>query len=109
MKFDYNQIEAKVLPNFKNGEKELRVKMYDDELNKIMRGTLIPGASIGLHTHENNSEIIYIISGHGVAIIDGKQEEVGPNICHYCKKGSSHTLINNSNETLEFFAVVSNQ
>ena len=109
MKIDFNKMEEEIKPNFKGGEKEYRVKDYTDDLNKIMRGRLIPGASIGLHTHEVNSEIIYIIKGSGKTICDGVEFRLNEGDCTYCKKGHNHTLINDTNEDLVFFAVVCTQ
>lgn len=109
MMIDFNSMEEKILPEFKGGEKEYHAKMHTDELNKIMYGTLIPGASIGMHTHDTGSEIIYFLKGNGRAVYDGKEERVSAGMCHYCPKGHAHTLINDSDADLVFFAVVTEQ
>ncbi len=101
-----NNTEKNVIKNFKGGEKETTAFMHTDENNRILFGTLCPGASIGMHTHETNSEVIYITSGRGMLLYDDGEEEVYEGICHYCPMGHSHSLINNSNEELHFFAVV---
>ena len=106
MKIDFNLIEKKSLPNFKGGEKNFDVKMFDDGESKIMRGTLVPGVSIGFHAHTENAEIIYILSGKGKCLFEDGEEALVPGDCHYCPKGKSHSLINNGVENLEFFAVV---
>lgn len=106
MLIDFNAISESVIPNMRGGEKEVHAHMYTDSLCKIMKGTLIPGASIGLHTHESNSEVIYILSGTGKILYDGAYEPLGPGSCHYCPKGHAHSLINDSNGDLVFFAVV---
>ena len=67
MLIEFDKMETTVIPHMRGGEKEVSAQMYTDSLGKIMRGTLIPGASIGLHTHETSSEIIYILSGTGPA------------------------------------------
>ena len=67
-----------------------------------MRGRLVPGASIGLHTHETSSEIIYIFQGSGKVLYDGEYEPVRTGTCHYCPKGHAHSLINDGNEDLTF-------
>ena len=72
-------------------------------------GRLVPGASIGLHTHEAGSEIVYILSGEGKALYDGGQETLTAGDCHYCPKGHSHSLINGGGEDLVFFAVIPQQ
>ena len=61
MIIDFNAVEEKINPNFKGGEKAFNAKITGDALNKIIHGRLEKGASIGLHTHETNSEIIYRI------------------------------------------------
>ena len=62
--------------------------------------TLEPGASIGLHTHQGNSEIIYILSGTGKVLYDGAYETLVPGACHYCPEGHEHSLINDGKDEL---------
>lgn len=106
MKLEFNKLELKVMKNFNGGEKELSANMYIDENIKIFKGKLIPGASIGLHTHTDSSEIIYILSGIGTILCNGKEETLKPGDAHYCPMNSSHTFINKTDEDIEFFAVV---
>jgi mannose-6-phosphate isomerase-like protein (cupin superfamily) len=107
MIIDLSKIPEKEIPNFRGGNKAYNVKLFDDGQVKIMYGRLVPGASIGLHTHETNCEVIYILSGKGKAIYEDNSEEVSAGVCHYCPMGHSHSLINDGNEDLVFFAVVS--
>lgn len=106
MYIDFDGMQTKALPNFKGGEKTFRANMFDDGDTKIMRGRLESGASIGLHTHEANCEIIYILSGNGKVKYDDTEEKLSAGSCHYCPKGHSHSLINDGDEDLVFFAVV---
>lgn len=109
MLIEFDKMETTVIPHMRGGEKEVSARMYADPLGKIMRGTLIPGASIGLHTHETSSETIYILSGTGKVLCDGVYEPLAVGSCHYCPKGHAHSLINDSGEDLVFFAVVPEQ
>lgn len=109
MIFDLKNEKAEALPNFKGGEKYLDAKMHYDGVNRILHGRLIPGATIGLHTHETDSEMIYFLSGRGYMLFDGKKEEVEAGMCHYCPKGHTHCMINDSDGDLVFFAVVASQ
>lgn len=106
---DFNKLNETVLHNFYGGEGDTVARMYVDDTNKIMKGKLAPGCSIGMHCHETSSEIIFILSGVGTAILDGEQETLTAGTCHYCQKGQSHTLINNGTEDLVFYAVVPQQ
>ena len=84
MIIDFEKVQEKVLEHFNGGEKALIAKMSVDEKNKILYGKLESGATIGLHTHDTSSEIIYILEGTGKVLYDGKYEEVKKGVCHYC-------------------------
>lgn len=109
MIIDFNKLEEVENKNFKGGEKSVFIKTYKDNLNKIMHIVLEPSASIGLHSHIKNSEILYIIKGSGKFIIDEKEEEIVSGQAHYCPRNHIHTLINDGTENLECFAVVPEQ
>ena len=109
MLIDFSKIEEVRVPNFKGGEKELLKKAYADGRNCIMLDRLMPGASIGRHTHETNSEIMYIVSGTATFTVGDTVETVQAGHCHYCPKGGTHMLQNRGEEPLVFFAVVTEQ
>ena len=109
MRLDFNRMEQTVIPGFLGGQGELRAQMYADERNRFLRGILPPGSTIGYHSHDTSSEIIYILSGTGKVKIDDGEEPLKAGDCHYCPKGHAHSLINDSQGELEFFAVVPQQ
>ncbi|HJB70311.1 MAG TPA: cupin domain-containing protein [Candidatus Flavonifractor avistercoris] len=106
MKLDFDAMEETAIPRFRDGEKTTYARMFVDGNNRIMRGRLGPGASIGLHPHQGSSEIVYILSGTGKALYDGGEEALAPGGCHYCPEGHAHSLVNDGGEDLIFFAVV---
>ena len=105
----FTESDFKEIPNFKGGNGVFRAAIVADDKNKILKGILPPLASIGLHTHDTSSEIIFILSGSGITVCDGNEEKVSSGDCLYCKKGSSHTLRNDGHEDLVFYAVVPEQ
>ena len=109
MKINFNEMEAKVNNRFKDGEGDFIAKIKSDDLNKIIYGTLTPGSSLGYHKHETNSEIIYILEGNGKCKYEDEVQSLSKGDCHYCKKGHSHSLINDSDSDLKFFAVIPEQ
>ncbi|MCD7724348.1 MAG: cupin domain-containing protein [Clostridiales bacterium] len=109
MIINFDNMEEQAIPHFKGGEKEFRTRMYTDELCKIMRASLEPGATIGFHTHENSSEIIFMLKGTGVVLYEDGREILPAGCCHYCPEGHSHSLRNESSEVIEFYAVVPEQ
>ena len=107
----FDEIAESVLPAFKGGEKEFRANMYFDGHNRLFKGRLVPGASIGLHTHEDSCETIFILSGKGsiLEIEDGQEtmKDVKSGDCLFCAKGHSHSLRNTAKtEDLVFYASV---
>lgn len=106
---NFEEIDTVEIPEFNGGTGITKGKMFIDNNGKIMKAILEKGSSIGMHTHKTSSEIIYIISGTAKCILDGKEEIVEAGQCHYCPKGSSHSVINENNENLIMFCVVPNQ
>lgn len=106
MLIKFDQISETVIPKMRDGEGQVVFHMHVDGDNKIMQGLLAPGCSIGLHTHDTSSEIIYILSGAGKVLYDGEYEPLSAGSCHYCPKGHAHSLINDGKDDLTFFAVV---
>ena len=106
---DFAGIPEQKIPHFQGGEKEFAVRMLNAPACRILHGRLIPGASIGLHTHETSSEIIYVLSGSGKVLYDGAWEEISAGQAHYCPKGHAHSLVNSGSEELVFFAAVPEQ
>ena len=116
MIIDFNRMDVTILPNFKGGEKDFAANMFFDGTNRIFKGVLVPGASIGMHTHDDSCEVIFILEGHGTIVEkepESESESVSPvsaGDCLYCPKGHSHSLRNTSEEgDLVFYATVPQQ
>ena len=116
MIIDFNKMDVTVLPNFKGGDKEFKANMFFDGTNRIFRGTLEPGASIGMHTHEDSCEVIFILEGNGTILEKDPSSDtetlttVSAGQCLYCPKRHTHSLRNTSDEgNLVFYAVVPQQ
>ena len=109
MILDYNTLPFEDIPHFKDGEGTFRVQMYFDGTTRIMHGFLAPGASIGLHRHEGTAEILFLVRGQGLLTEDGVQQTLHANQCTFCPEGHEHSLFNNGETDLEFYAAVPKQ
>ena len=109
MVIDFKNMDVTVIENFRGGEKSTEAKMFYDGTNRIMLARLVPGASIGLHTHDAGSEIIYVLEGCGKMLYDDSEERLSAGMCHYCLKGHAHSFINDSEADLVFFAAIPQQ
>lgn len=106
MTIDFNNMGAVSIPSFKGGEKEMLTKMFFDGTTRILHGVLVPGASIGEHTHTDSCEILFVVKGSGTIIDDGVSSAIEAGQCTYCPKDHSHSLINTGTANLEFYAAV---
>ena len=86
MVIDFEKIAEAHLEGFKGGQGKLDTRNYVDDKVKIMYSTLRPGASTGLHTHEGNCEIIYVV--------------------HYCPMNHAHYMENLTDHDLVYLAIV---
>ena len=109
MILDLMEIPEKAMPNFKGGEGIAWVRMFNDDLNRILMLRIQPGCSIGLHTHETNSEIMHVLSGTARVVMDGQIEYVHAGQTHYCPKGHTHMTEPYGMKELVLLAVVPEQ
>ncbi len=70
------------------------------------RITIAPGSSIGLHQHDNEEEIFYIINGKGLVNDNGSISEVGAGDSIITGNGASHSIENTGDGPLEMMAVI---
>ena len=109
MQIRFEDIPEAVVPHARGGEKEFRKRAFTTDDNTVMLGRLIPGASLGVHTHEDESETMYILSGTGRMYYDGAYETLTAGQAHHCPKGHTHGLENAGEDDLVFFAVLPKQ
>ena len=106
MVIDFEKIAEAHLEGFKGGQGKLDTRNYVDDKVKIMYSTLRPGASTGLHTHEGNCEIIYVVSGTATFHYDDTVEEVRQGQVHYCPMNHAHYMENLTDHDLVYLAIV---
>ncbi len=106
MIFDFNQAVNYSIPNLNGGDGTVFAKVIPTETGSVMYAVVPPGSSIGFHTHENDMDFNFILSGTGVAICDGKEEALSPGTCHFCPKGSRHSIRNDGNSDLQIYIAV---
>ena len=81
----------------------------DEMTNKIkiiMANDLEVGAMIGEHSHTDDEEFYYIVSGQGKVIDDGMEKLVGAGDLIYTGSGHSHSLENTGDVKLKFLAFI---
>ena len=106
------EIEGKVLSNFRGGEGHVTMFHFLTEqeakgTGRLFAKTVIePGNSIGLHTHEGDTEAYYILKGKALLSDNGNEVILEPGDCNVCLDGQSHSIKNVGEETLEYISVI---
>lgn len=106
MRIDFNDITDVPIENLNHGTGVVYAKMSVQKNGKLVVAKIPAGASIGMHKHTTSDDINYVLRGHGTAICDGKEESLTAGVCHYCPKGSAHSIINTGTEDLILFTAV---
>ena len=96
--------EGELLGQFAYTRKQTNEK---DAFREIGWLTLPPGASIGVHKHDDNEDVYIIISGQGIFTdSDGKESEVKAGDITIARPGQSHALKNVGEEPLVFLDLI---
>ena len=68
--------------------------------------TLEKDCGIGLHEHNGESEVYYVLEGEGVLEDNGVKTTFRKGDCHVCGDGCSHALSNEKEEPLILVAAI---
>lgn len=108
----HDQLEIAVQHEFRGGkgtvtfEHFMNQEMANGAGRLFAKSTLPPGASIGLHKHEGDCEVYYILEGKGLVNDNGVGVELGPGDINFCPDGGSHSIENIGKEDLVYIAMI---
>ena len=106
------QMHLEVKENMRDGEGSINILhlLKKDEIKGNSRLcakiTINPGDSIGLHSHDNEEEIFYVISGKGEVNDDGVIDKLNPGDVLLTGDGAKHSVKNIGDEALEMIAII---
>ena len=100
--------------------KNIRGGIGEVEMQKILNGPdemfgkgrmfcrmiVPPGHTLGLHSHEGDNEIFYVLSGSGVYHDNGETVVLKPGDTAVCKDGENHAMENVGDEPLQMIALI---
>jgi len=95
--------------NLRNGNGIVFIEKYSTlpvNCKMYARITLTPASSIGVHTHIDDEEIIYVVKGKGQVLIDDNFYPLEVGSVNIAKKGQKHSVINNSKKPLVILAII---
>lgn len=69
--------------------------------------TFPPGSDPGTHSHENEEEVIYVISGNGETKVGDRTYPLEPGVAVFTEPGIEHGVKNTGSEPLVLISVFS--
>ena len=92
------------------GRVEFRHPFTVEELGgrfcNLMRATLRPGDSVGVHAHSENAEVYYMLEGSATVIDDGVETVLNPGDAQFCADGHTHGIYNHTDKEASFLAII---
>ena len=92
-----------------NKDKFYRAEIVTDKMNaKHLNGIFVilpppsSGAKVAYHYHKDRESVLYIISGTGNEIVDGKKVPVKAGDVLFILPGVKHTIENNSDKEIRY-------
>ncbi len=67
-----------------------------------MMGLLVPGSQVPYHYHKKRESVIFIISGEGIEVIEGREIPIKTGDVLFIPAGEKHTTINRSDRDLRY-------
>ncbi len=108
----HNELQRDVQQNFRGGKGSVTLEHFMDQQMARGAGRLFaqfiipPGASVGLHKHEGDSEVYYILEGKALVSDNGTDVVLGPGDVNFCPDGGSHSIENIGDTDLKYIAVI---
>lgn len=76
---------------------------------QIVAMSLKPNENIGFEIHQDTSQMFYVLSGMGIAYIDGETVAINTGDIVVAERGESHDIINAGTKELKLLTVYSQQ
>jgi mannose-6-phosphate isomerase-like protein (cupin superfamily) len=106
------QMAAEVRENMRGGDGKVEIlhifkkEELTGKTRLFAKLRLEKNCSIGYHSHEDEEEVFYIMSGSGKATEDDQEYEVTAGDAILVGGGRGHTIRNDSDEPLQILAVI---
>ena len=86
----------------------LTPKELADKCAMFAKVTIPPGASIGVHFHNGNTETYHILQGEALYNDNGKEIKIAAGTTTFCPDGEQHGIENIGSDDLIFMALIIN-
>ncbi|MEO6938852.1 MAG: cupin domain-containing protein [Candidatus Kapaibacterium sp.] len=82
-----------------------RTVLYTGKKSQLVLMNIPPGGEIGLETHPNVEQTLFILSGTGTAILDGESRPIKTGDALVVTPGTAHNVVNSSEQAMKIYTV----
>ncbi len=92
-------------PQFPGVSVQLLISKTHTPHASTIRAKVNPGAEITTHTHERETEVVYILDGEAILVLDDEQHTLLAGACVSIAAGTPHSLRNEGDTVVDILAV----
>jgi mannose-6-phosphate isomerase-like protein (cupin superfamily) len=82
-----------------------RRELLTGEHTQVVVMTIPAGGEIGEEVHDDVDQVLAIVAGEGVAILEGEESHIGPDRLVHVPAGLRHNIVNRGSEPLRLYTV----
>jgi len=82
-----------------------RTVLFTTKLSQLVVMSLKPGEDIGLETHGDVDQILTIVAGNGVSILNGEERSIEPDSVVVVPAGTSHNFVNSTEGEMKLWTI----
>jgi mannose-6-phosphate isomerase-like protein (cupin superfamily) len=72
---------------------------------QIVLMSIPPGGEIGAEVHDNVDQVLAVVAGEGVVVLDGEESRVGPDHVVHVPAGVRHNVLNRGSFNLRLYTI----
>jgi mannose-6-phosphate isomerase-like protein (cupin superfamily) len=84
-----------------------RTVLANGTYTQIVVMSVNPGEDIGLETHPDNDQVLYLVSGKGEVVLNGEKGEFNAGDCVLVPAGTEHNFTTVGNEPMKIITTYS--
>jgi mannose-6-phosphate isomerase-like protein (cupin superfamily) len=90
-----------------HGNEAYRRVLFTGVKTQLAVMAIPPGSDVGFEMHASVEQLLFVASGHGKAIVDRMESDVGPGTVLVVTPGTRHDVRNTGTEPLRIYTVYS--
>jgi quercetin dioxygenase-like cupin family protein len=90
-------------PEFDNIKVAMLITGEDSDICRVCMVEIAPGSETPIHTHEKQTDSVFVVQGHGETYVNGSWEPIEPGDYLFIPRKGEHGTRNTGSEPLRLF------